>query len=101
MGNDKKSIDPATVELLDICRRTLDCDSEMLNINLLYQPRWNGFVLAEFWAAWWIQNSYGTTCAALPIYTEPYATFVKNSQDLWYRRQGDGNQPQPLYQLTP
>jgi len=82
--------DSEYLELLDICRRTLECDSEMLNINMLYQPRWNGFVLAEFWGAWWIQNSYGTTYAALPIYTEPYATFVKNAQDLWYRRQGNG-----------
>jgi hypothetical protein len=57
---------------------------------MLYAPEWNGFVEGPTWNAWWIQNSYGTTYCALPFLEEPYATFLQNSQDLWFDQMGDG-----------
>jgi len=51
---------------------------------------WNGLVEGPTWDAWWIQNSYGTTYAILPILQEPFVTFLQNSQDLWFDQMGDG-----------
>jgi len=76
--------------LLDIARRMLDADPEFQNLAMLYTPRWNGFVEGPKWDAWWIQNSYGTTLASLPLLEEPYRTFLANANDLWFRFIGDG-----------
>ncbi len=60
------------------------------NLALLYITNWNGLVEGPTWDAWWIQNSYGTTYAALPFLEEPFVTFLQNSQDLWFDQMGDG-----------
>ena len=60
------------------------------SMPMLYEPKWNGFVEGPTWDAWWIQNSYGTTYAFLPFAVEPYATFIQNAQDMWFKWQGDG-----------
>ncbi|NLE28717.1 MAG: hypothetical protein GX629_03485 [Phycisphaerae bacterium] len=78
------------LNLLDIARRMFTPDPEFQNMSMLYTPWWNGFVEGPTWKAWWIQNSYGTTYSALPIYDEPYITFLQNSQDLWFDQMGDG-----------
>ncbi len=78
------------LELLDISRRMFEPDPEFQNMPMLYTPAWNGLVEGPTWDAWWIQNSYGTTYAALPFYTEPFVTFLQNSQDLWFDQMGDG-----------
>lgn len=82
--------DTEYLELLDIARRMLDTDAEFQNLAMLYTPRWNGFVEGPRWDAWWIQNSYGPTFAALPLLQEPYVTFLANANDLWFRFIGDG-----------
>jgi len=78
------------LELLDISRRMFEPDPEFQNMPMLYTPAWNGLVEGPTWDAWWIQNSYGTTYAALPFYQEPFITFLQNSQDLWFDQMGDG-----------
>lgn len=78
------------LRLLDIARRMLGPDPEFQNLTMLYTPQWNGLVEGPTWGAWWVQNSYGTTYAALPFYEEPWVTFLQNSQDLWFDRMGDG-----------
>ena len=78
------------LRLLDISRRMFHADAEFQNVAMLYHPGWNGFVEGPTWGAWWIQNSYGPTYCALPIYTEPYVTFLQNAQDLWFKHIGDG-----------
>ncbi len=78
------------LRLLDIARRMFAPDPEFQNVSMLYTPQWNGFVEGPTWGAWWVQNSYGTTYAALPFYEEPFVTFLRNSQDLWFDRMGDG-----------
>src|ERR1700745_2314726 len=55
------------LRLLDISRRMFAPDPQYQNISMLYTTNWNGFVEGETWGAWWIQNSYGTTYAALPF----------------------------------
>jgi len=76
--------------LLDVARRMFGSDPEFQNIPMLYTPAWNGLVEGPKWGAWWIQNSYGPTYCALPFYTEPYTTFLQNSQDAWFDNMGDG-----------
>ncbi len=78
------------LQLLDISRRMLADDPEFQNVAMLYQPSWNGLVEGPTWGAWWVQNSYGTTYAALPFYEEPFVTFLQNAQDLWFNQMGDG-----------
>ena len=65
-------------------------DPELQNLSMLYYPKWDGFVEGPTWDAWWIQNSYGTTYAALPLLAEPYVTWIQNAQDLWFDQMGDG-----------
>ncbi|MBI4552343.1 MAG: hypothetical protein HY710_08775 [Candidatus Latescibacteria bacterium] len=78
------------LRLLDIARRMFDPDPEFQHVPMLYTPIWNGLVEGPTWNGWWIQNSYGTTYAALPFYQEPLVTFLQNSHDLWFDQMGDG-----------
>lgn len=78
------------LQYLDVARRMFAPDPEFQNVSMLYTPKWNGLVEGPTWDAWWIQNSYGTTYAALPFYPEPFVTFLQNSQDLWFDQMGDG-----------
>ena len=78
------------LRLLDISRRMFAPDPQYQNLSMLYMPSWNGLVEGPTWDAWWIQNSYGTTYAALPFLQEPFVTFLQNSQDLWFDQMGDG-----------
>lgn len=78
------------LRLLDTSRRLFDPDPEFQNMSMLYMGEWNGFVEGPTWNAWWIQNSYGTTYCALPFYPEPYRTFLRNANALWFDQMGDG-----------
>ena len=82
--------DAEYLRLLDIARRMFGPDPQYQNISMLYQPRWNGLVEGPSWGAWWIQNSYGPSFCSLPFLREPYATFIRNSQALWFNLMGDG-----------
>ena len=76
--------------LLERARRMFEPDAEMQNLSMLYDTNWNGLVEGPTWDAWWIQNSYGTTYAILPLLREPFITFLQNAQDLWFNQMGDG-----------
>ena len=78
------------LKLLDYAARSFHPDAEYQSLAMLYEPSWNGIVEGDPWDAWWIQNSYGTTLCALPFLEEPYVSWIQNSQDLWFRVQGDG-----------
>ncbi len=78
------------LHLLDIARGMFEPNPEWQHIGMLYTPAWNGLVEGPTWGAWWVQNSYGTTYAALPFYAEPLVTFLQNSQALWFDAMGDG-----------
>jgi hypothetical protein len=78
------------LRLLETARRMFEPDPALQNLAMLYEPKWNGLVEGPTWDAWWIQNSYGTTYAILPLLQEPFVTFLQNSQDLWFDQMGDG-----------
>lgn len=78
------------LRLLETARRMFEPDARWQNLAMLYMPSWNGLVEGPTWDAWWIQNSYGTTYAILPLLREPFVTFLQNSQDLWFDQMGDG-----------
>lgn len=78
------------LRLLDVARRMFAPDPEFQNVAMLYTPAWNGLIEGPTWDAWWIQNSYGPTYCALPLYDEPLTTFLQNAQDLWFDQMGDG-----------
>jgi hypothetical protein len=78
------------LRLLETARRMFQPDPECQNLAMLYEPKWNGLVEGPTWDAWWIQNSYGTTYAILPLLQEPFVTFLQNAQDLWFDQMGDG-----------
>ncbi len=63
------------------------------NVSMLYYPDWDCLIEGANWIAWWIQNSYGPTYCALPFLQEPWLTFLQNSQDMWFKHQGDGKTP--------
>ncbi len=79
------------LRLLDTARRMFLPDPAYQNLAMLYTTNWNGLIEGPTWDAWWIQNSYGTTYAALPFLGEPFTTFLQNSQDLWFDQMGDGH----------
>jgi hypothetical protein len=78
------------LQLLDTSARVLHPDPEYQDIGMLYNSGWNGFVEGPTWGAWWIQNSYGPSYCALPFLVEPYVTFLRNAQELWFSQMGDG-----------
>ena len=82
--------DTEFLRLLELSRRLFSPNPEFQDLSMLYTDWWNGFVEGPTWNAWWIQNSYGTSFAALPFLEEPYVTFLENANRLWYEKMGDG-----------
>lgn len=78
------------LRLLELSRQFFAPSPVMQDISMLYSKDWNGFVEGPTWNAWWVQNSYGTSFAELPFLEEPYVTFLRNANDLWYKMMGDG-----------
>src|SRR5512143_553413 len=65
------------LRLLETARRMFEPDPELQNLAMLYEPKWNGLVEGPTWDAWWIQNSYGTSYAILPLLAEPWVRFLQ------------------------
>ena len=78
------------LEALDTARAQFSPNVLRQDISMLYTADWNGFVEGPTWGAWWTQNSYGTTLAALPFLPEPQRSFVKNANWMWFEWIGDG-----------
>ncbi|HNQ90100.1 MAG TPA: hypothetical protein PKM73_15900 [Verrucomicrobiota bacterium] len=92
------------LQLLDTARGMFAPNPDLQHLAMLYIPAWNGLVEGPTWDAWWIQNSYGTTYAALPFLQEPFVTFLENSQALWFDQMGDGQRvgaPPPFNWVAP
>lgn len=78
------------LQALDTARGQLSPNPLLQDISMLYLPQWNGFVEGPTWGAWWTQNSYGTTLAALPFLSEPQRSFIKNANSMWFKWIGNG-----------
>ena len=64
------------------------------NISMLYNKDFDSLTEGEAWGgAWWVQNSYGPSFCMMPFLRDPYRTFLANSQDFWFKWQGNGKNP--------
>jgi hypothetical protein len=82
--------DRAYLQALDEAYAMTQPDAKTACLPLLYARDWNGFVEGPTWNAWWIQNSFGPSYTMMPFLSEPYQTWLTNSQGLWYALMGDG-----------
>ena len=83
--------DAKMLEAIDAAFASTRPSALMVSLPMLYKRDWNGFVEAPSWPAWWIQNSFGSTNSHMPFMgEEPYASWIRNSQDMWFRMMGDG-----------
>ncbi|MCK5820471.1 MAG: hypothetical protein KAH17_01245 [Bacteroidales bacterium] len=83
--------DQETLKLIDQAFRSLHIAPDMATVPLLYKRDWDGFVEGHYWDGWWLQNSFGPTYGMLPFWTdEPYKTWIRHSQSLWFNVMGDG-----------
>jgi len=82
--------DLETLELIDQAFRSLHIAPDMATVPLLYKRDWDGFVEGHYWAGWWIQNTFGPTFGMLPFWAdEPYKTWIRHSQGLWFNNMGN------------
>jgi hypothetical protein len=76
--------------LLNTARAQFAPSPTLQDVTMLYTPEWNGMVEGPTWGAWWTQNSYGTTLAALPWLPEPHRSFIMNANAMWFLWEGNG-----------
>jgi hypothetical protein len=81
------------VKLLDALNAAFESmrpSPNMANLPLLYKRDWNGYVEGPVWPCWWIQNTFGATYSMMPFLgEEPYASWIGNSQAMWFTQMGD------------
>lgn len=83
--------DARRLKLIDQAFESLAVSPEMASLSLFYKRDWDGLVLSNTaWPGWWIQNTYGPSYGMVPFLEEPYATWQKHAQGLWFRMMGDG-----------
>jgi hypothetical protein len=83
--------DSQRLELIDKAFESMDVSAEMTSLSLFYKRDWDGLVeSATAWPGWWIQNTYGPSYGMVPFQEEPYATWLKNAQAMWFRMMADG-----------
>ncbi len=83
--------DQKTLDLIDQAFRSMHIAPDMASVPLLYKRDWDGFVEGHYWVGWWLQNSFGPTYGMLPFWSqEPYKTWIRHSQSLWFNVMGDG-----------
>jgi hypothetical protein len=78
------------LQALDTARGQLQPSPILQDVTQLYLAEWNGFVEGPTWGAWWTQNSYGTSLAALPFLPEPQRSFIRNANFMWFEWEGNG-----------
>lgn len=85
--------DPERLALIDKAFDSMDVSAELACLSMMYKRDWDGLVLSNTaWPGWWIQNTYGGSYGMMPFLEEPYATWMKNAQGLWFRMMADGQE---------
>ena len=79
------------LQALETARAQWAPNPTLQDASMLYLPLWNGFVEGPTWGAWWTQNSYGTTLAALAWLPEPHRSFIRNANFMWFENIGNAN----------
>ncbi|MBE6652538.1 MAG: hypothetical protein E7610_03855 [Ruminococcaceae bacterium] len=78
------------------------------NLPMLYRAKNDMLCEGFIWGSgWWIQNSYGFTMGAIPLFDELWLSRLQNSYDAFWNRIGDGKRlgadngipTQPIYAL--
>ena len=82
--------DAGYLRLIDESFAFFHANPDVPNLSMLYQPDWDTFEEGAGWGAWWIQNSYGFSYAAMPFLPEPWFSLQQRSYDLFWDNQGDG-----------
>ncbi len=83
--------DVQTLDALNAAFESTRPSPRMVNLPLLYKRDWNGLVEGPVWPCWWIQNTFGATYSMMPFLgEEPYASWIGNSQAMWFGMMGDG-----------
>ncbi len=83
--------DAAMLEAIDAAFASIRPSARTLTLPMLYKRDWNGLTEGSSWPAWWTQNSFGATYGLMPFLgEEPYASWIRNSQDMWFRMMADG-----------
>ena len=87
------SDDSDYLSLLDASRRAFGestVDSFRQSVPMLYSGSQDGLLEGPTWAAWWTQNSYGTTMASLPFLPDVTMHALSQSQNWWFNNMADG-----------
>lgn len=83
--------DTESLYLIDKAFESMDVSAEMTSLAMFYKRDWDGFVLSNTaWPAWWIQNTFGPSYSMMPFLEEPYRTWIKHAQGLWFLTMADG-----------
>lgn len=82
---------PEKLLLLDKAFESLEVADGLTSLSLFYKRDWDGFALSNTaWPGWWVQNTYGSSFGMMPFLEEPYATWMKHAQGLWFMNMADG-----------
>jgi len=94
--------DVRTLEAIDAAFEATRPSPRMVCLPLFYKRDWNGFVEAPYWPCWWTQNPFGATYGLMPFLgEEPYASWIANAQDMWFRKMGDGKRADSSGDVAP
>lgn len=87
--------------LLDAARRQLSQrEYEYESVLSLYDGSLDGMLEGPSWNAWWTQNSYGPTMAALPLMDAVTWHGVQHSMAWWYDSMGNGTKVDGKWHTT-
>lgn len=79
------------IALLNTARMQWSSSStEYQSVNLLFRGDWDGLMEGPTWGAWWTQNTYGPTMAALPFMEEVTWAALSHSMAWWFNSIGNG-----------
>jgi len=94
--------DEPTLDSINAAFESIRPSARMISLPLFYKRDWNGFVEGSSWPCWWTQNSFGATYGMQPFMgEEPYASWIANAQDLWFRLMGDGKRRDSSGDIAP
>jgi hypothetical protein len=94
--------DAKMLEAIDAAFASTRPSARMASLPMLYKRDWNGFNEAPSWPGWWAQNCFGATYGLMPFLgEEPYASWIRNSQDVWFRLIADGKRKDAFGNIGP
>jgi hypothetical protein len=93
--------DAELLALLDSARAMFSVEASLPGAWMLYDPASQGLRGSLVDPSWYVQGSYGTTLAALPMLVEPYLGFLERSQGRWFECIADGHRADSYGNIAP